>query len=261
MSTDSHYQKQWQAFGYQLQFRWNSPKLEQAVLDIILPDWVESTGEPDTIFEVTTDGEKYTITQDGEMKGAKCPESLLHQSLKRICHIDLATYAPGLVFVHSGVVKTPHGLLLLPARSYSGKSTLVRSLIELGCQYYSDEYAVIDHQGHVRPFPRRLCERLEGGKTRFHRPQDLGWNKKLPPAPLVAVISTRFQTGATWSPTELSQGEAVLKMLENTVSARTEPQRAITYLAEAVRKAHCVVGPRGESQDTAPLILDWMAKL
>jgi len=46
--------------------------------------------------------------------------------------------------------------ILLPGRSLSGKTTLVRELLRRGATYYSDEFAVVDDFGNIHPFPRPL---------------------------------------------------------------------------------------------------------
>ena len=218
-------------------------------------------GSADSIFELESDGDTVPLLHDGENAGTSVPGDPLVHTLKRICHIDLATYAEGLVFVHSGVVLTEYGLLVLPGRSFAGKSTLVKSLVALGCKFFSDEYAVVDEQGLVRPFPRSLCERLPMGKT-VHTPAvDLGWERDQDPVPLRAVVVTKYKADEEWKPKALTSGEAVLKMLENTVSAQTNPGQAISHLATAIESTACIESFRGESDLTAKLILDWMSKI
>ncbi len=40
--------------------------------------------------------------------------------------------------------------------SFSGKTTLVRALVDAGAVYYSDEFAALDETGRVIPYARRL---------------------------------------------------------------------------------------------------------
>jgi hypothetical protein len=250
----------WDACGYKIALQWNDPSLETPIREIVLPDWKQITDqETDVVFSIEKEDRHIRVLQDGEVKAQSVTESSLYHTLKRICHLELATQAPDLVFVHAGVVLTEYGLLVIPAKSYSGKSTLVRSLVKLGCKYYSDEYAVLDKDGGVRPFPRAHCQRLPDGGNKYTPPSELGWSPSLGAQPMAAVVVTKFEKGASWNPRDLSSGEAVLKMLENTVCARTEPQRAIAYLANAARGAHCVESLRDESETSAGEILEWLA--
>jgi len=55
--------------------------------------------------------------------------------------------------------------ILLPGRSYVGKSTLVMELVRAGAVYYSDEYAVLDARGRVHPFAQPVALREPDGGT------------------------------------------------------------------------------------------------
>src|SRR6185295_19741358 len=77
----------------------------------------------------------------------------------RLFVAELATHR---VFVHAGVVGWKGKAIVIPGRSYSGKSTLVAELVKAGATYYSDEYAVFDSRGRVYPFPKPLEMRASG---------------------------------------------------------------------------------------------------
>ena len=61
--------------------------------------------------------------------------------------------------VHAGAVQLGERVLLLPGVTHSGKSSLVAELLRRGAIYFSDEYALIDSEGHVYPYPRPLLLR------------------------------------------------------------------------------------------------------
>lgn len=52
-----------------------------------------------------------------------------------------------MTFVHSGVVEFDRRAIVFPGKSRYGKSTMVAALVEAGCRYLSDEYAVISPEG------------------------------------------------------------------------------------------------------------------
>src|SRR5207249_290373 len=68
------------------------------------------------------------------------------------------------LFVHAGVVGWRGRAILIPNKTFTGKTTLVAEFVRAGATYYSDEFAVLDGQGRVHPFPRPLSLRANGGK-------------------------------------------------------------------------------------------------
>lgn len=249
-------QQLWQVHDYKFLFQWNRDDLLEIIESVILPDWTSlQSGEPDCTFELKATERSLSLIQNGETRVQGVKKETLQQTLKRESHINLATYAPNLVFVHAGVVLYRGGLIMIPGGSYTGKSTLTKSLVEAGGIFYSDEYAIVDSTGLVRPFPRPHCERLKGGKTKLIPAQRLGWRSDLGAAPVTSIIVTKYEKDAEWKPRKLTAGEAVLKMLENTVSAQAEPQRAIRYLSMVAKSAHCLASHRAESGPTAQNIL------
>src|SRR3954447_3175217 len=82
-------------------------------------------------------------------------------------HAELLTAfrAQDCLFVHAGVVGWQGKAILIPGRSFSGKTTLVKALIEAGATYYSDEFAILDRQGLVHPYPLPLALRDGAGQS------------------------------------------------------------------------------------------------
>ncbi len=244
------------AFGYRMRFHWSDPSFEPAIEQTILPGWQQDLGaRPDAAFWVSKNEGRVLVRCTGNHHSfTTTPEGLAYD-LRRIVHLQLASHAPEHVFVHSGAVLSEHGLVLLPGRSFSGKSTLVRALIALGCRYYSDEYAVVDRAGQVLPFPRPLYERRGGRPPRVHPPEQLGWSKDLKPEPPRAVVCARYQEDGNWNPVILTGAQAVLELLSNTVSARIQPGRAMSFLAQVARCPLRLKGVRGEAQTAALAVL------
>ena len=172
-------------------------------------------------------------------------------------HVQLtvAEFAPRRVFVHAGVVEWKGKAILFPGLSFSGKSTLVAELLRAGATYYSDEYAVIDRNGRVHPYARKLRMRSDDAVRRM-RARDFGADTGSKSLPIGLVVTTRFKEGARWRPRELTRGKAVLELLANTVSARSQPQMALSFLTKAVATATSLKGTRGEARQ----IVEWLAK-
>lgn len=171
--------------------------------------------------------------------------------------LTVAEWSPLRLFVHAGAVEWKGKAIVIPGSSFSGKTTLVKHLIQAGAKYYSDEYAVLDRRGWVHPYPRPLGLRShDSGRSEKIRAEDLGGKSGLRPLPVTLIVSTIFKAGAIWRPRRLSAGNGVLELLSHTVNARRRPDLALTTLPKIVANATILKGVRGEASKTADAILD-----
>ncbi|MFQ5946532.1 MAG: hypothetical protein ACE5NC_09850, partial [Anaerolineae bacterium] len=160
------------------------------------------------------------------------------------------------LFVHAGVVGWRGRAIVIPGRSFSGKSTLVAALVRSGATYYSDEYAVFDAQGRVHPYLKPLSIREGEARPRKFRPAELGGFLGLEPLPVGLVVVTSYRAGAQWRPRRVSPGRAVMALLANTVSARRQPQLALTILPRVVSQALLLNGVRGQAEELVDSVLN-----
>ncbi len=173
-------------------------------------------------------------------------------------HVQLtvAEYAPRRVFVHAGVVGWNDRAILIPGLSHSGKTTLVAQLIRAGATYYSDEYAVLDARGRVHPYPRALGIRLpHSGESKKLRAEEIGATVGSKPLRVGLVVSTNYKDGARWRPRQVTRGRGVLELMSNTVSARSQPELALTVLPLALESARILKSVRGEAAEIVDSIL------
>ena len=175
------------------------------------------------------------------------------RTLEEEFQLCTARNSPLGLFVHAGVVAWRGRAILLPGASGVGKTTLVRSLLELGASYLSDEYALIDDEGLVHPFPRRLrLRRPQGGddtvQVECPFPSEQG-------LPIGLVLSTRYRPRGRWKPRRLTPGLAVLELLSNTVQARSQPVRSLHILTRVALSAPVFRTPRPEAEESARFIL------
>jgi hypothetical protein len=176
--------------------------------------------------------------------------------------IFVAEFAKRHVFVHAGVVGWKGRAIVIPGRSYSGKSTLVAELVRAGASYYSDEYAVFDARGRVHPFSKPLELREEGDYRQSKvELKDLGGHPGTKPLKVGLVLMTQYRNGALWRPRKLTAGKAVLEMLFNTVSARRNPERALSTLERVTATADVWKGVRGQATEVVPRMLERMDKV
>lgn len=173
----------------------------------------------------------------------------------------VAEMAPQRVFVHAGVVGYQGRGILLPGRSFAGKSILVRELVRAGAQYYSDEYAVLDSEGGVHPYPRPISirnERNPGGTK--HSVDTVGVRAGGGPLPVGLVVMSEFRSGGEWRPQRLSPGRGALALLANTVAARRIPDVALAALHQVVTRAPVVTSERGEASSVVEPIFELAAQ-
>ncbi len=182
------------------------------------------------------------------------------QALETNLRMYVAERARGKLFVHAGVVGWQGKAIVMPGRSFSGKSTLVAALVKAGATYYSDEYALFDAKGHVHPYSVPLSIRTEpdgpGQKVRMET-SDARVSKA--PLPVGAILVTRYKHGAGWRPRLVSPGQGVLDLLANTVAARRKPAQALKRLSQVAATAPVYRGARGEADEIARSLLSRVA--
>jgi len=148
--------------------------------------------------------------------------------------------------------------IIIPARSFKGKSTLTAELVRRGALYYSDEYAVLDEKARVHPFPKELS--LRGIKNDYdqvdHPVEALGGKAGKRPIPVGMVVISEYKKGAKWNPKELNSGQGVMALIDNTVPIRRDPHFALPILSRVGSNAVIIKSKRGEAQVAAGSILD-----
>lgn len=137
--------------------------------------------------------------------------------------------------LHAGAVSWRGAGVVLPAPSGSGKSTLTAGLTAAGCDYLSDELALVDlESGTLHPFPRplwmsqtsigflpglagRLPPELGApGRLERHVPPDALRPRSIGgPCELRYVIFPEHVPGATTTLEPMRRSEAVLALMAN----------------------------------------------
>lgn len=178
------------------------------------------------------------------------------ESFESGLRLFVAEWARRRVFIHAGVVGWRGQAVLVPGRSHAGKTTLVAELVRAGATYYSDEFAVLDERGRVHPYDKPLAvrESADGRQTNYGV-ETFGGRSGARPLPVGLVVVSRYREGARWRPRKLSAGQGMLALMDNTVSARREPERALSALQQVASRAAVLKGTRGEATDTAREIL------
>ncbi|MFL6230478.1 MAG: hypothetical protein ACJ741_17030 [Pyrinomonadaceae bacterium] len=168
----------------------------------------------------------------------------------------VAEHARRFVFVHAGTVGWRGRAIIIPGRSYSGKSSLVAELVRAGATYYSDEFAVLDGRGRVHPFAKPISLREEGElRQENFRVEELGGAAGSKPLSVGLVLMTEYRRGARWRPRLLTQGQGALAIFEHVIAARSRPGQSLAALERVVAQAPVLAGRRGEAREIVNRIL------
>ena len=170
--------------------------------------------------------------------------------------LHIAANSQERLFIHAGAVRWKDHTLLIPGRSQTGKTTLVSEFLKNGAAFYSDDFAVVDRSGHLHAYPRDLTIRIASGARKVS-PAYYG-AAPARPAPVTTVLITEYSGDANWIPGSISRGEGLLRLLENTPSARKQPIFALEVLQNTIANAEVHRGYRGDKAQTVTRVLSYL---
>jgi hypothetical protein len=207
--------------------------------------------------------DEFVYTFENEQNVFIGTEERLFRLLRTLVRVTVAGYSREKLFIHAGAVSWNGKGMILPAHSHAGKTSLVVELCRLGAEYYSDEYAVVDRDGFIHPFPKHLSIRGEGG--RFDQTDtgidEIGGVAASAPVRCELVLFCEYTSGTkTWNPSAITQGEALLKLIPHMIALPKDPKFALELGGALVNKNGLFVGERGDVGEFAPKILELLDK-
>lgn len=230
------------------------PRIE----NVLPPGWQPAApGDDDPQFVITTlNGIVYRVNAPGDSVSGSSDLQIALEVLGAGLRTYIALHAPHHIFVHAGVVEHNGRAIVLPGPSFSGKTSLVGELVRAGANYYSDEFAVLDADGLVHPYPKPLSVRTSGVEQVDHDVTSFGGTVGTSAVPVGVVAVTQYGLDGVWSPRRLSPGEAVLAVLANTVPAQERPQESLSVVKRALEPAVVIQSERGDAALVAAELLD-----
>ena len=169
----------------------------------------------------------------------------------------VAFHAPERTFIHAGAVAHEGRAIIFPGRSFSGKTVLTAAAVRAGATYLSDEFAILDSEGLVHPYPKPLSLRSEAPIVQTdHDVEALGGTAATGPLPLGLIVLTTYVPGTEWRPEPMSPGDAALALVGNAVTARSRPAEVMRSVSRAVEGAVALQGDRGEADDIVGELFD-----
>jgi len=251
-------------FGALIRIKSNDPEALDTVLRFLPPgsQIMEGYTDLDVTYHINA-GTKSSLYRTSFRNDASSKDTIIEgvDDLKTLLlflesdiHFQVACHARSALFIHAGVVAYKKQAICLPGRSYTGKSSLVNALIQAGASYYSDEFAPLDANGHVHPYPKPLYLRNEQGYNISIPLKKVTGNIGKLILPVGMVIHTRYKPDGKWHPQSITPGEAILAIVDNTVLARKYPHQVLETAGKVASNAFAFASSRGE----AKIVADWI---
>jgi hypothetical protein len=181
--------------------------------------------------------------------------------------------------IHAGVVGDGESVILLPAASGSGKSSLTAALSRAGFDYFSDEIALLEEPGlTVRPIPLAVCVKSTGWdvmapffpEVRSLKSHHRGDNKivrYVPPPPFTngsdagrsypvrRIIFPQYRPGAATALKPLARVAALQRLMaECLVVPVPLTLRRITRLVRWIKQIDCYELPMSSLEHAVELV-------
>jgi len=208
-------------------------------------------------FEPENDAEHYELYRENEMLSDAYELADICDQFESTVGIYVAENSLDYVFIHAGCVSWNGKAILIPGRSYTGKTSLVAMFLKFGATYYSDEFGLLDEEGMLHAYPRSLSLRTQSRSGRLRiAAEEVGALTGSEPIPISHVLVTTYQPGEQWRPEVLTAGQTLLALLDNAVCARTDPERTLRLSAKIASCALGLTGSRGEADDFVSQFLD-----
>lgn len=206
---------------------------------------------------------KLTLQKNEEAKLTVENKFQLLERLESQVRLTVAEHAVSKVFIHAGVVCINNRAVIIPARSFKGKTTLVVELVKAGATYYSDEYAVADENGLIYPFPKTLSVRgIIDDYTQLERSVEFyGGKAGSKPIKTGIILVSEFVKNSHWKPQVITQGEAVLELINNTIPIRNKPEFSLNILNKLANDAVSIKTKRGEAKRFAGKLINFAKEI
>jgi hypothetical protein len=200
------------------------------------------------------------VYKNGEKVAVRRRRDWAFQLLGSQIRLTVAEFAPHHIFVHAGVVAVGGKAIVIPAKSFKGKTTLTAELVKRGAVYYSDEYAVIDGDGNIHPFPKDLSMRgIIDDRTQVEMAvEEFGGVAGTGSIRAGLIVITEYGANYRWRPKPVSSGRGFLELINHTVSIRQNTKLAFKALGNMIKDAEIIKSRRGDASVTAAAIIELM---
>lgn len=255
-----------ESFGVKIGISSNSAEAVEAVKEavgIYLPDCfteIKETNIGHRFLFVWNESQKDTLYKDGEIIFNRVRREMSVENVASQVRLTVAEFAVGRVFIHAGVISWKGKAIVLPGMSFRGKTALTAALVKRGVLYYSDEYAILDAEGFLHPFPKMLSVRgeIDDYKQVDYPVEKFGGVAGTEKIRVGMVLITEYKSNARWNPKILSAANGIIETISHTVPIRQNPQFTLGVLNKIAGEAIFVKSKRGDVSKSADLILKFI---
>jgi hypothetical protein len=212
--------------------------------------------QPDLDLRLDKTGQEFHLSSAGEIVARSDVAITLIPHLIHVLDEAIVPRLASLRAIHAGTVAWNGRALLLPGSSHSGKSSLVAELLRRGAAYFSDEYALLDVDGQVHPYPRPLLLRNGRPDQLPVLAGDLNATVGDASAQLGWILLLRYQPDGSWRIAPIPQSMALMALLQNTPHTLADSPEMVQTFERAVAGAECFAGERAEANEAADRILE-----
>lgn len=247
-----------QAFGTDIRAVGSSPAacalLERCIFPS-LPRRAAAGKDPDLALWLEEAGGRFELSAGDISIGSAGEAVRLAPEVVRVVDETVIRRLDNLRAIHAAVVAFGDRALLLPGSAHTGKTTLTAELLRRGAIFYSDEYALIDREGLVHPYPQPLLPRNGRPEQSPVPPEEFGSHTGSGPLPIRWILGLIYRPETGWKVAPVSQSETVVLLLQNTPHVWARTPELPDILSQAVGSATCLIGTRGEAAAAADEIL------
>ena len=248
------YKISFESFGVKIGVAANVPEALEAIegrLEAALPGCHRSIPDGNTDFQFSinwnTSGQG-SLFLGGKRLHRRVGRDEALRSLVSTIRLTVAENAVDHVFVHAGVAAWYGRAIVIPGKSYSGKTTLTLELVKRGATYYSDEYAIIDRAGLVHPFLKDISLRLtDDVQQTEYSVEEFNGTKADGPVRAGLVLFTKFHRNARWKPERLSRANGILELIKDVVPIRRDPKFVMDVLNSLAADVKFIRSKRSEA--------------
>src|SRR4051812_39647054 len=189
------YEVAFEAYGVPLAVGGNHPHILEQARAYLPPGWKPiDPAEVERRFDIRQEPDgTYTFMKDRNVETQGLGLELAVLLLDTELRLYIARKAPRAIFVHAGAVAHGGKTIVLPGLSFAGKTTLVAALVAAGATYFSDEFAVLDEEGRVHPYPKALSVRNSDQIQVEHSVESLGGTAGDVALPIGLVAVTSYK--------------------------------------------------------------------
>ncbi|NOX57654.1 MAG: HprK-related kinase A [Planctomycetes bacterium] len=229
-----------------------------------------------------TMGRRFIVSSNGErMFSVKRIEELLPH-VEWALNWEVVRRLDTYLQLHAGVMERNGAGIVFPAAPGSGKTTLCAGLLSRGWRFLSDEFALIDTDGMVQPYPKALCikegsftvmEHLglpmisprryrkgQKGRVAYVNPLAMGVDAIGKACRLRHVVFPMFENGAKPALSSMSRGETGFALSRLSFNLRQKGARGMDILTRTLRGATCHRLVSGNIDATCDLLEELLGK-